>query len=1016
MKLKNICLLFMLITAGTAFAQNATSLKGTVYDAQTRKPIPDVNIRVEGETRTMASTDSLGNYTIKVNGENALFSLSFPGYKPYKKYLRRGQPTLDVFLINSRAGVVSNTIFYTPNNASSAFAYDNVLNGKVAGLNATRRSGMEMEGSAMLIRGLKTFRANTQPLIILDGMPVEDPQFKSVVDGYTENHLNFLDVKDIEKVTVLKNGSAIYGAQAANGVIVIETQMPKEAKTYIDFTALGGMRMKPKAIPMMNVNEYTSFAIDQLTQSGLNGNDILSGYGWLKDKTNYPLFNNHTDWQSEIFDEAVLQNYHLNVKGGDAMAKYCISIGYTDEKNVVKRVGTSRYNTHLNGDLQIIENLTMKANLGYSVLETSLMPFGINKDINPVTAALMKPPVLTPYQIRMNEDNIPQQLNLLEDVDPLGFSNPRSIIDNSDIVSNSNHFMGALNLEYQINKNLKANALVGLDYNKVRQDLFIPSLGIVKLDGVEYNRKAQRFVQNYSGVYTDFRLNYSNLNRIHRLDAFAGVNYKSNSLTLNRGTDYAMPNDQFKGLGSGSWNASRSAIDMKQVWTGQNKMKYANAYLSANYAYLDRYYINVNASINGNSRYGDNNKTAFFHSEEIGWNISAEPFMDGLKNLDKLSIHLKSSLLGNDGIGDFRNMLFYRGKMYRNVAGLVKGNIANNNLKWESTQQFDLGMDVSLFKQRITLAANVYLANTKGLILWHSYPEDRGHDGYWMNGGKIVNKGVEVSVYTRIVDNRQFKWNFGVTFATNKSEIKALPNDAPVITSIYEGKMISKIGGAPYEFYGLQAEGVYTKSGDVPAELVDKNGHGFQAGDVKYRQVEDDGIIDEKDFVSLGSPLPDYYGGFNTNMAWKGFNLYFYFTYKYGNKAFNHTRMITESQSGLSNQSTAVNARWRNEGDATNMPRTSWGAARNNAFSSRFIEDASYLRLNNVRLSYNLPYKNAVIRNITLFVEGNNLLTFTKYLGYDPEFSYSNQAYLFGSDYAQSPLSKSVFAGFKLGL
>ncbi|NLO70480.1 MAG: SusC/RagA family TonB-linked outer membrane protein [Porphyromonadaceae bacterium] len=1016
MKLKEILTILLFMTAGVLSAQQVSTLKGRVFDAQTLKALPDVNIRVEGESRTMTSADSLGNFTIKVTGEHALLNLSYPGYKPYGKYLYKGLEYLDIYLINSQVEVVSETLKYGMKNSSTAFSYEEALKGKVAGLDVTQRSSLSAEGAMMLIRGLKTLKAGTQPLIVLDGMPIDMPDFKSVVDGYVENHLNFLDVKDIEKVTVLKNGSAIYGSQAANGVILIETQRPREAKTYINFTALGGVTMKPKQIPLFNPDEYVNFAKEQLVLSGLNAGDIAANYDWINDRAGYPVFNNNTDWQSVVFNEAISQNYHLNVKGGDAMAKYSISIGYLDQQNVVNNASSSRYNTHLNGDLQILENLKMKANLGYSVVSTSLKPFGINKGINPITAALIKPPVFSPYQMKENDDGSATQLNLLEDVDPLGFSNPLSIIEKTDIMANSNHFVGSLDLEYEFNKNFSSGIMVGLDYNKVRQDLFIPSAGIVKLDGVEFDRKAQRNVQNFSGFYTDFRVNYNNLNRIHKLTAFAGINFKNTTLILNRGTDYAMPNDYFKGLGSGSWDAASSAIYMKQILTGKDNLKYMNGYADVNYAYLDKYFVSANLSLNGNSRYGANHKVAFFNAIEVGWDMAAEEFMQSATAIDKMKWRIKSSMLGNDAIGNTNSLSYYKGQMYRDVAGLVRGGIGNKDLKWESTHHLDAGLDVSLLRERLTLTIDFYLARTKDLLLWHTYPADIGYDGYWKNGGELQNSGIELSLYARLVDS-DFKWNAGATFTANKAELKSLPDGNPIISSIYKGQLISKVGQSPFEFYGLEAQGVYASASELPSGgLVYKNdGSAFREGDVKYRQVAEDGVIDEHDYVSLGSPLPKFFGGFFTDFAYKGFSLNLYFTYKYGNKAFNFTRMLLESQADLSNQSRAVNARWREDNTATDMP-SALGAPRNYAFSSRFIEDASFLRLSNVHLSYRIPYKNNIIQSIDLFVEGNNLLTLTKYLGYDPEFSYGSQGYFQGVDYAKSPLSKSVFAGFKLGL
>lgn len=945
-----------------ATAQNI-SLKGEVIDALTGKPLSDVNVQVQASSLSSVLTDVNGTFEIELNDKHTRLQLSYPGYRTQTVTLNNRKTVTIYLLPKDDISIIENFASKTTTN-ETALTYDELLSGKVAGVDITKRSGVAAEGGIINIRGIHSLYGLSRPLIVLNGMPIETPPFSSAVDGYVENALKDIDVKDIEKISILKDGSGIYGSRAAGGVILIETKSAKEVKTYIDFVALGGCEFIPKEIPMLNATEYNRYLIESLKAKGMDLSDIMSTCPWLDNDVS-PILQNNINWQREVYSSAPIQNYYLNVRGGDAMAKYSISLGYMDKKNSLGEVGSQRYNTHLNGEMQIVEKLKMRAFLGYSISNTTLLPFGTNSNINPVTATLLKAPIFSPYQQMINEFGNVENMNILSDVDVWGMTNPVALIEKSSVENKGNHLFGSVAFEYNIMSGLKATLSSGIDYNKVRQDLFIPSQGLPKLDGIEYDRKATRNVQNYNSFYADFRLAYQKrLKQNHALSAFLGLNYQSSTFKLKKGTDYAMPNDEFKGLGSGSSSAASSSLDMKRVGSSFLQWKTASCYGLFNYDYANKYGTDIQFSMNGSSNYADNS-VAFFPSATLYWNLSEEKWLNSLSWLDLLKIRASVSSLGNDGLSNITATALYGSQRYRNATGLVLSNPGNDKLKWEVTNRFNAGLDFSILGERLVVTMDYYLSQTKDLFMWNDKTSIYGLGGYWSNSGKLQNKGFELGISSRLLQG-PFKWNVAATITKNKSEIKELGGSKSIVNSIPGGHIITAEGNSPAAFYGLN----------------------------------EDGNLD-----ILGDALPDWFGGFSTTWGYKGLECTVDFTYKLGNDAFNYTRMLTEGMQTFGNQSVAIINR---PVDLNDMSMKS--------MSYRWIENASYLRINKIRLSYDVPYKGKCLKGLTVFAEADNVYTWSKYLGYNSEFSYSNSLFYSGIDYGKMPYGASVVFGVKLSL
>ncbi|MFR9494874.1 MAG: SusC/RagA family TonB-linked outer membrane protein [Rikenellaceae bacterium] len=966
MKIKNISIVVLLTLISTfSIAQNPYRMTGEVIDAYTRKALADIAVYVESnEDSHMTQSDEAGQFEATLDRQSVRLTFSYPGYKSQSVYVN-GRDFVSVTLVPEVSRSVLDSPDYSDRAATTAFSYEEVLSGSVAGADVTKRSGIASEGSLINIRGVRSLYGNNKPLVIVDGMPIVEPIYESAVDGYIENSLKDIDVKDIDKVTVLKNGSAIYGSRAAGGVIIIDTKRAKDVKTYIDFTAFGGVETSPNQIPMMNSNQYNSYLVEKLVSEGLSNEEIIGTYSWLGETTDPNLLND-TSWQDEVYkDVSTLQNYYLNVRGGDAMAKYSISLGFMDKENPMGNVGSQRYNTHLNGDMQVIEKLKMNAQLGYSVSTTDLLPFGTDANTNPVTATLVKAPIFSSYEQILDEQGGVSTMNSLSDTDIFGMTNPIALIENTAIKNQSNHLFGSVGFNYSVLEGLTASATAGVDYNKVRQDLFIPSLGVAKLDGIEYDRKAERNVQTFNSFYSDLKVEYNKEFTVdHLFSAIGGVNYQTSKLEIINGVDYAMPNDEFTGLGSGSSTAASSSLNMKRVYSNSQQWVTTSLYAAAKYDYAAMAGIDVALSVNGSSNYVAGS-TTINPSVAAYFDLAESSLLGGAAWLDSFKLRAHLSSLGNDGMSNISSVGDYTSQMYRSATGVVYNNTQNSDLKPETTNLLNVGADISIFGQRMAITADYYNSKTSNMILWNENATINGDGGYWDNGATVSNSGIELGLSARLLQGRDFSWDIAANFAKNHSEVVELIGGESYINNIYAGKTITQIGGAPVEFYGLNEEGEY---------------------------------------ASLGSATPDFFGGFSTALTYKRFEFNVNFTFKSGNEAFNYTRMLTECGQIYGNQSVAmVNQTIDNDPSQSTL-------------SYRWVEDASYIRLSKVHIAYTIPCKSSFIQSIKVFAEADNLATWTNYLGYNPDFSYSNSPYTAGVDYGKMPYGSSIVFGVKLGL
>jgi TonB-linked SusC/RagA family outer membrane protein len=1015
------------------------TVRGRIYAADTGLPLGDINIRAVNSPVEPVSSTVEGAFEISVPDKNEQIRISYPGYKEKTVFLD-GRDNIDVWLLGEDerslgdAAAISFREIPVRNIAGSVDPGTNVefskspcpsfcqdLQGRISGLNVINRSGMPGEGAFMSARGYSSLYSSSIPLVVVDGMIIRAEGFSDpVIQGFHHNPLVDIDKKDISNIVLLKDAvaSGLYGVKGSNGVLLITTTPARGGKTTLDVSVTGGISTLPRKIPVMDADQFSSYVMEQLYNSGMKSTDIFRRYPFLEYDPDYlyrSKYANNTDWQNEVFRAGRLYDAHLTVRGGDARARYSLSSGYLKNESIVKNADYSRFNFRFNSVVQVSSRIDIGFNLGYTSGRYGLMETGASPQTNPIYASLIKSPLLTVYQKDQNGLSLP----VYEDIADFGMSNPAVIVNKVEAEDATSKFLGVSYLNVKLTDKLSARAQFGLDKLKSNERIFIPSWGIAPRGDGSANRSMKVKVDQLYSILGELRLSYQNrFHYVHDLSVDAGARYLINRLIQDFGSAQNSATDEFKDLNSGK-------VDEKQVGGNEERWSWLDYFLSANYILKDRYILSGNLTLDASSKFGREAEGgivmagypfAVLPSAGIAWRISSEPFIPGIRILDELKVRASYGLTGSDDLPNYYTGLYYRSIPYYFVTGFTLNGLYNPELKWETVRKGNLGMDLALFRERLIVKADWYHAVTEDMVTPVSLPEYYGFDTYLTNGGSCRNRGFEFSAYGKVID-RRFRWEVDVNFSQYENEVLELES-GPIITSFTGGEKITMEGYPMGMFWGYRSLGVFsTKQEAEQAGLADKSGRTFNAGDIHFADLDQNGIIDELDKTIIGDPHPDYILGIYNQFSYKGLSLNFFVYYARGADLFNYLRSRTESMSGLENQSTAVYKRWITDGQVTEIPLASYGdPMENNRFSSRWIEDGSYIRLKSITLSYTFPGKLAFINELNIFFTGTNLITSTGYLGYDPEFSYADGILGQGIDYGKIPQPRTMIVGIKLGL
>jgi TonB-linked SusC/RagA family outer membrane protein len=529
-------------------------------------------------------------------------------------------------------------------------------------------------------------------------------------------------------------------------------------------------------------------------------------------------------------------------------------------------------------------------------------------------------------------------------------------------------------------------------------------------------------VKTYFSLYNDTRLSY--LKRFHNTHDLAlrlGVRYQNARAEQDFGLGFNSPIDQLTSVQFGT-NA------LRQIGGSIGENSWVNTYFNTDYSYLDKYFLTLNVAMDGSSRFGKNipgalsigeNKFAIMPSLAAAWLISSENFMQGSK-MDILKLRASFGLTGNDDIGNYTARQTYITQNLLGLQGLVRYGFGNNELQWEKVRKINVGLDAAFFHERINVSLDAYQNKTSKMLVFEKAPAASGSDYFVSNSGGMKTNGIEATVNARI-SNKTFKWDLGFNIAKYNSKIETLPVD-PTYTSFAGATYITQSGAAPNLFYGYKTNGVFTSDNVAAQEalsLQKENGSlvQFKGGDVRFVDLNNDHIINEKDRQVIGDPNPDFFGSITNKFSYKRFSLDGIFTFMQGNDIYNYTRNQLEAASGYNNQTVAVINAWKNNGDVTVVPKATYGDPMGNSrFSDRWIEDGSYIRLRTLTLAYNLPFKQGGIKYFVVYLTGNNVFTLTKYKGYDPEFSAGESIFKQGVDITLEPQVRSLQLGLRIGL
>lgn len=1011
-------------------------VRGIVKDAKTKGGLSGINVVVKDFSAAITNDD--GSFEINVPHLESLLTVSGQEFQTKVFPIKNRNSDVEIFLYEAyysptyqignlptgeelQYGTTKavSVVNFKTNQWSSPIkeSVGDFLQGRVAGLNSVRRSGVPGAGAYLTLRGFTSLYGTNKPLIIVDGMIYDDEDYGSgIIQNNGSSPLENLDVKDIENITVLKDDSALYGAKGANGVLIINTTRPTELTTKIDFTMYGSANQTPEQLPVMGADAYRTHISQLETSRGLS-QDQIAALPYMNDNPlvpGYYRYHNNTNWQDRVFKSSISQNYFLKVRGGDDIAKYGLSVGYLNNEGIVENSKSTRYSTRLNAALKLTEKFLVDANMSFINNLQDQRDQGFAYKTSPVYLALTKSPFLSSNGVSDDGNVSPN----LADTDDFNVSNPRAILDNGIGVNKNYRFFGNLNFKYIINNAWNVNSLFGLTYNKERETFFIPDKGVADIilpTAIGKNRSGSE-VQIFNSIYTDTYANYlKKFKDDHKVDIRFGFRTQSNNSESDLGLGYNSATDDFTSVGAGS-NL------LRQVGGALGEWNWLNIYASANYNYRDKYFLTTSYAVDGSSRFGDNNKYSLMTALTGAWMVSAENFMKNSTAIDYFKLRGTLSESGNDDIGNFTAQKYYVSQNLLGVQGLVSGNIGNPDLQWERVKKINLGADIGLFNERINLSMDFYGKKTANMIVYESVSGLSGFDYMVSNSAQMRTFGTEMSLNARAVSSPDFTFDFGLNLATYKNEIQSLPN-GDIITQFGGATYITSVGRDANLFYGLQTNGVYSTTSDAQADGLSRrltNGElvPFTGGDMRFTDTNGDKVIDDKDRIAIGNPNPDLTGSFTANFTYKRFSLQGLFNFSVGNDLYNGVRYNLEKMSGYENQSIAVENRWRAEGQQTDMPKATWGDPMGNAsFSDRWIEDGSYLRLKTLVLGYDFNVsKMKYIKAVKVYATANNLFTLTDYLGYDPEFSATSSLFGQGADIGLTPQFRTLQLGLRLGL
>lgn len=1002
-------------TAPAPAPKEIITIGGFIYDDDSKTPLPGATIIVVG-TQNGALTKEDGSFSLRAERGCTLL-IRYLGFIDLEVvadkstmgiiYLKPNTNELDEVVVigygtqkkSDLTGALS-SISEVELKQLPATGLDQAIQGRAAGVYVTQNSGAPGGAVSIRIRGIGS-TLTAEPLYVIDGIPVVNDNAGTSTNfaeldggGQNTNALNTINPNDIESIEVLKDASAtaIYGARAANGVVLITTKRGREGKSSISFESYYSVQQLAKKIPVLNLQEYAEYYGD---------------VGWqvIEEFERPELLGKGTDWQDAVFRNAGMQNYQLTLAGGTEQTKYAFSGSYHFREGIV--VGSDF--TRFSGKMNLDHSFSKKFRIGNSLLLSRTnenIVFNDNSQGVIYTALLMVPNA--PVRNADGSFAGPQ-----EEI-TLSFDNPVARALETNDVNTKTRFLANVYLEADLFPFLKYRTEFGTDIIYSNHNTFFPSFERGNFFG---KSGVRRSLNNSLFWINKHLLTFSKqLTSKHHLSTMLGFEAQAGNYEWLYASRDNLPNNELQQITLG--DAGQQIND-----GGAGHWALMSYFGRMNYNFDHRFLLTATLRADGSSRFGPNNRFGYFPSAAFAWRVSNEKFFKNWAAIQKLKGNLKFRVgvggVGNQEIGlysysaNLRAMNVVMGD--QQITGFAPDNIANPDVRWESSFQTNYGMNLSLLNNRVEVILDYYIKTADGMLLPALLPATAGSlNPPFVNIGEIENRGIELVLNTVNID-KKFGWRTNFNFSTNRNLVISLGSNGNLtgliqripVTRTEEGMAIS-------QFYGFVTDGIFRSQEEVGQSPFQEEG--TRAGDIKFKDLNGDNVIDDKDQTFLGSPHPDFTANLVNNFSYGGFDLSIFLQGVYGNEILNLVRRDIEGMAGLSNQSLAVVDRWTTLNPDGTLPRATGSDPNSNRrISDRFVEDGSFLRVKNVTLGYNVPksvLKRVNCQNLRLYIGAQNIFTLTNYSGYDPDIGSFNQNPLInGVENGRYPISKSVTIG-----
>lgn len=979
------------------FTYGQREITGSVKD-EAGEPLIGATILEVGSTNGTV-TDFDGNFQLQLSNDAQALQISYTGFSTqdvqltaassYEIILSSANEILDEVVVigygtSSKRNLTDNIAKLSSKDIENVpiSNFQSAMSGKAAGVRVTQINGKVDAGIVVRVRGAASISAGNEPLYVLDGIPLINQNESN--NGAPTNPLLSLSPTEIESIDILKDASsaAIYGARGANGVVLITTKRGKLGKAKVNLNISSGTSSPTNLVEWLNAEQY----VELFTEAAINGREFggWPGEGFVEGR--FDRYSNNTDWANgeidtdwnEIaFRDANTFNANMSVSGGDEKTTYFFGGSIDDTEGIILGNELDRLTARTNLKHNFSKVLTAGLNIGFS--KTTIGRVANDNSFTTPLQAIAQAPI-SPARL---DDGTPFANTV--------YANFLLENDFANYVTILRRVTGKAFAELRILPNLKFNTDFGYDLSYQTEDQFRGrNTPFQSTNGQAYSSNAT----SESYVFSNYLTFDQDFGTSHNVNVVAGMEFNETERIFTSVTGTQFPSDDFQTV------ASAAEITAGQgTFTEYNFLSY---FARATYIFNNKYFIKGSIRRDGSSRFGSNRRFGTFPAGSVGWIVSQEDFFGNGNTLSFLKLRVSYGELGNSEIGNFPSRFLFGGVSYNQRPGIAPTQPGNNDLTWETSRQFDIGLEFGLFNNRISGEIDYYTKNTDGLLFSVPLPGSSGATSINRNIGKLENNGIEIILNTENVVKTDFNWTTNLNLATNFNEITSLPNDN---SDIISGRNINRVGESVSSFYMPEYAGVDPDNGDA---LYYVNAEG---GDPTATTND----IGEAQRIIAGNPFPDLTAGITNTISYKGISLSFTFMGEWGASIYNAGgRFQSANADWFDNQTVDQMNRWQKPGDITMVPQARLGWGNGTGHSTRWLWEADFIRLRNVSLSYNLPtqwLETVGMSSANVYVNGINLLTFTDYPGYDPESRADSGGFSTGQAFYSAPAAKTISFG-----